>query len=127
MALSQAELEQCKFWLGYGNLTALARPYFDIAVVFEDVVQKTLDLTWAEGYVRGTILPNLIAVDAQIQNQVIIQAQATELVGEFKMDSEKAFRALTRLSSYWKNQLALVLKVPRVDSDLNQASSITVF
>jgi hypothetical protein len=116
MALSQAELEQCKFWLGYGNLTALARPYFDIAVVFEDVVQKTLDVTWAEGYVRNTILVNLTALDVQLQAQIVLQAQATELVGDVKIDAMNAFRSLTTLSEYWKDQLSAVLKVPRVNA-----------
>ena len=120
MALSQAELEQCKNYLGYGSLTALARPYFDIAVVFEDVVQKTLDLTWAEGYVRNTVLFNLATVEVNIQSQVILLAQATELVGEVKIDAEKSFRSLTKLREFWIDRLSETLKVPRVR--MNSAS-----
>jgi len=124
MALTQAELEQCKFYLGYGNLTALARPYFDVAVVFEDVVQKTLDITWAEGYVRNTILVNLAALDVQLQQQITLQAQATELVGDVKIDAMNAFRSLTTLRDYWIDRLAGTLKVPRVDTSTN--SNITL-
>jgi hypothetical protein len=113
MALSTAEIQQCKFWLGYSNLLASARPYFDIALVFEDVVQQNLDPTWGEGYVRNTILPNLMQIETTIQQQVLLQCQATELVGEVKIDAEYAFRSLTRVSEYWKDQLSMVLKIPR--------------
>lgn len=124
MALNQAELEQCKYWLGYGNLTALARPFFDIAVVFEDVVQKTLDTTWAEGYVRNTILANLLATDVQIQNQTVLLSQATELVDEVKIDAEKELRVLQRLSDYWINRLSYALKVPRVQMSTSVGNTI---
>lgn len=124
MALSQAELEQCKLYLGYGNLTAMARPYVDVAIVFEDVVQKNLDLTWAEGYVRNTLLVNLAAIDVQLQTQVVLQAQATELVGEVKLDAAKAFRSLYRLRDYWIDRLSDVLMVPRVDKQATSAITL---
>jgi len=124
VALSQAELEQCKFYLGYGNLTARAIPFFDVAIVFEDVVQKNLDLTWAEGYVRNTILTNLAAIDVQLQTQVLLQAQATEVIGEVKIDALNAFRSLNRLREYWIDQLSATVMVPRLNRTNNQ--SITV-
>lgn len=115
MALSTPELQQCKYYLGYGNLLASARPYFDIALVFEDVVQANLDSSWAEGYIRNTILPNLAAIDVQLQTQVTLQAQARELVGEVKLEARYAMRALQDLEDMWKDKLSMVLKIPRAD------------
>ena len=126
MALSQSELEQCKFWLGYGNLTAVARPYFDIAVTFENVVQKAVDTTWSEGYIRNTLLANLAQIDIQLQTQVLLQAQATELVGEVRIDAEYAMRALTRLQSMWIDRLSSTLKVPRVPMNGGDGGSVMV-
>jgi hypothetical protein len=125
MSLSQAELQRCRFWLGYTNLLASARPYFDIELVFEDVVQGNLDPAWGEGYVRNTVLPNLDAVDCSIQTQVLLQSQATEIVGEMKLDAGAAFRNLVNLSEYWKDQLSACLGVPRADRTGNR-STITV-
>lgn len=125
MALSRSELQQCKFWLGYSALLASARPYFDIALVFDDVVQQNLDPAWGEGYVRNTILPNLTATETAIQQQVLLQAQATELVGDVKLDVSAAFRALVNLSEYWKDQLSNVLAVPRADRMLAK-NTVTV-
>lgn len=124
MALSQSELEKCKFILGYGNLTALARPYFDVAIVFEDVVQKTLDITFAEGYVRSTIIVNYFALDAQIQSSAT-RLQATELVGDLKIDARNELRGLIDLKDYWANELSKTLKIPRVPRP-GSASSIEV-
>lgn len=124
MALSQSELEQIKFFLGYGNLTARAIPYFDVAIVFEDVVQKNLDITWAESYVRNTILVNLAAIDVQLQTQVTLQAQATELVGEVKIDAMNAFRSLNQLREYWIDQLSATVMVPRLNRNNNQSITL---
>ena len=115
MALSQSELQQCRFWLGYTNLLASARPYLDIATVFEDVVQSNLDPAWGEGYVRNTILPNLTATETALQTQVLLQAQAVELVGDVKLDVALAQRTLQNQIEYWKDQLSATLGVPRAD------------
>ncbi len=125
MALSQAELQQCKHILGYGGLTALARPYFDIAVVFEDVVQKTLDTTYAEGYVRNTILVNYFALDAQIASSAT-RLQATELVGDVKLDARNELRGLQDLKSFWQTELSRALSVPVVEPT-GSNSSIELF
>lgn len=125
MALSQAEMQQCRFWLGYTNLLASARPYFDIALVFDDVVQSNLDPAWGEGYLRGTVLPNLIATESALQSQVLLQVQATELVGDVKLDSANAQRVLQNQIDYWKDQLSATLGVPRADRD-SKSNSITL-
>jgi hypothetical protein len=125
MALSTAELQRCRFWLGYHNLLASARPYFDIALIFEDIVLQNLDTAWGEGYVRGTILPNLDAVDSAIQAQVLLQVQAAELVGDIKLDAAAAFRSLRNLSEYWKDQLSQVLGVERADRGTTSTITLT--
>jgi hypothetical protein len=113
MALTAAELAQVKFILGYGNLTALARPYFDIALVFEDVVVQALDTYWAEGYVRNTVLVNYFALDAQIASSAT-RLQATELVGDLKLDARRELAGLQDLKDFWADELSRCIKVPRV-------------
>lgn len=113
MALQPDELQQVKYLLGYGNLTASARPYFDVAIIFEEVVLQNLDTTWAEGYVRNTLLPNVFALDAQIQNSAV-RLQATAIVGEFELDARNELRGLQGIRDYWIDELSSILKVPRV-------------
>ena len=130
MALSQSELQACKFFLGYTNMLISARPYLDIAVVFEDVVQGNLDPTFGEPFVRNTALPNLTALLNQYQAQAMLQSQATELVGSVKIDGEKALRIIDRALDYWKDQLSLCIGVPRTDrhrSDGAQGGSSALF
>lgn len=114
MALSPSEMMQVRRALGYGNLLASARPYFDIQLVFEDVVQDNLDPAWGEGYIRSTILPELLSIEQQII-QSRSRAKATELVGELKIDAEKEFWVLRNHLEYWKDQLSEMLRIPRAD------------
>ena len=96
MSLSTAEMQQVRRALGYGNLLASARPYFDIQLIFEDVVQQNLDTTWAEGYIRATILPEIL----NIEQQMITSRQklgVLELTGDAKIDGEEEFRGLFKL------------------------------
>ena len=114
MSLSTAEMQQVRRALGYGNLLASARPYFDIQLIFEDVVQQNLDTTWAEGYIRATILPEIL----NIEQQMITSRQklgVLELTGDAKIDGEQEFRGLYNLMNYWKNQLSDILRIPRAD------------
>lgn len=114
MALSPAEMQQVRRALGYGNLLASARPYFDIELVFEDVVQQNLDTTWAEGYIRNTILPEILSIEQQVI-QSRSRLLATELVGEVKLDAEKEFRGLMSHADYWRDNLSEILRIPRAD------------
>lgn len=98
--------------LGYGNLLASARPYFDIQLVFEDVVQDNLDPAWGEGYIRNTILPEILAIEQQIIDSRL-RAMATELVGELKLDADKELRTMQSHLDYWKNELSSMLRIPR--------------
>lgn len=110
MAFSTDELSQIKFHLGYGNLTILARPYFDIARVFEDVVQANMD-SWGEGYVRTTILANLTQLDADIFS-ARTRYQASELIGEVRLNPRE-HEALLEQREYWLQRLEAAVKVPR--------------
>lgn len=125
MALNPAEINQVKFVLGYGNLNASARPYFDIALVFEDLVVQNLDTYWAEGYVRNTILPNYFALDTQIVTSAT-RLQATELVGDLKIDARNEFRGLYELRDFWADELSKALKIPRVPKTGGGGSTIEV-
>lgn len=114
MALSTSEMQQVRRALGYGNLLASARPYFDIQLIFEDVVQQNLDPAWGEGYIRATILPEILSIEQQII-QSRSRAKATELVGELKIDAEKEFHILQDHMEYWKDTLSDMLRIPRAD------------
>jgi hypothetical protein len=114
MALSPSEMQQVRRALGYGNLLASARPYFDIQLIFEDVVQQNLDPAWGEGYIRTTILPEIL----NIELQVISSRQklgVLELTGDAVIDGEQEFRGLSNLLEFWKNELSLILRIPRAD------------
>lgn len=114
MALSTSEMQQVRRALGYGNLLASARPYFDIQLIFEDVVQQNLDPAWGEGYIRATILPEILNIEQQIIDSRT-RAMATELVGDLKMDAEKEFWVLQNHLEYWKDALSDMLRIPRAD------------
>lgn len=118
MALSQAEIMQCKHFLGYTAVTALARPYFDISLVFEDVLQKYMDPSWGEGYLRGTILVNILQLDTDIMN-CRTRMQAVDLTGDVKLFNSTEKRtaeldALRDLRQYWVEELSRITGVPQV-------------
>lgn len=118
MALTTAEIQECKFRLGYGNLTFLARPYFDIALVFEDVVQQNVDTTFGEPYLRSTIFPNLQQLDIDIMN-CRTRFQASALVGEVILNPKELDRLLD-LRYFWTDQLSNLIKVP-IAEPINRA------
>lgn len=111
--------------MGYGNLLASARPYFDIQLIFEDVVQQNLDTAWAEGYIRNNILPEILAIEAQISESKC-RLKATEVANEVKFDAEKEFRGLMNLLEFWKNELSIILRIPRADKPGHGSDSIVV-
>lgn len=107
-------MQQIRRALGYGNVLASARPYLDIQLIFEDVFQGNTDAAWAEGYIRNTILPEILNIEAQIIDSRT-RLKATELVGELKIDAEKEFRGLTNMIEFWKNELSMMFRIPRAD------------
>jgi len=109
MALTAAQVQQCKHWLGYGNLTAVAIPYFDISLVFEEVIATNLEQTWAEPYLTNTILPNLLQLDIDIM-ACRTRFQALVLVGDVELNPKEMDRLLD-LQWYWIKQLSSTIKI----------------
>lgn len=109
MALTTDELSQIKYHLGYGNLTVLARPYFDIARVFEDIVQNNVD-AWGETYIRSTILPNLLTLEGETfssrTNREVIKVDEVEF-------NPKASDELLSTREFWLSRLSVLTQVPR--------------
>lgn len=137
-SFTDAETQEIKGRLGYGNLTANARPYFDIARVFEDIVQNFTD-DYGIARVRTVILPQLRALDGgstDATGGVLAHARTRygikELVGDVVFDTGGAgggmnqFDSLLREIEYWTQQLESTLKVKRAPK-LHRGSSCEVY
>lgn len=127
MALTPTETQTVKNWMGYGNLTVLALPYIDVAVVFETVVQNNLD-AYGEGYIRSTILVNLAQLDVDIMN-ARKRFGIKELVGDVVFDTSTANRQLSQLMElreYWINRLAETIRIPRAKR-IDNSSSVDIY
>lgn len=127
MALTPTETQTVKNLMGYGNLTVLALPYVDVAVVFETVVQNNLD-AYGEGYIRTTILPNVAQLDTDIMS-VRNRYGIKELVGDVVFDTTPSGRQHTQLielREYWIDRLAQTIRIPRA-AKINNSSSVDVY
>lgn len=122
MAFTTDELEEMKYHLGYTNLTAVAYPWFEIANIFVDIV-KNQTTSWGETQVRGTILPNLRAIEAGTMDQ-LDRRQADELIGELKLNKNELSDILDA-RDFWLSALERVIGVKRVRH--TEASSIEVY
>jgi hypothetical protein len=123
MALSNTEIQTVKNLMGYSNMTTLALPYIDVALVFETVVQNDLD-AYGEGYIRATILPNLAQLDLDIMS-ARSRYKADELVGEIKLNKQEHERLLT-LREYWLDRLAETIRIPRAGK-VGRASQMDIY
>ena len=112
MALSSDEIAEVKRRLGYGALTALARPYFDIALVFEEVVQRSLS-SEGETYLRGTVLPALRAIDAQLAPAAMTPFLVASKTAASTVNP-KALENVQSLQGYWLDVLSATVQVARV-------------
>ncbi len=110
MSFRPTEIQEIKNRLGYGNLTALALPYIDVALVFETVVQNNTD-AFGEGYVRDQLLPQIRQVETDIF-AARTKYVATEIDGEVKVDPQM-HQKYVRLREWLLDRLAETLKVPR--------------
>jgi hypothetical protein len=117
------ETQAMKNRLGYGNVTVLALPYVDVALVFETVVQNNVD-AYGESYVRDTILPNLTTLDGDIM-AARKRYQADELVGEIKLNKDEHERLLV-LREFWIGELESTIKVGRARK-MSNPSAVDVF
>lgn len=127
MALTPTETQTVKNLMGYGNLTVLALPYVDVAVVFETVVQNNLD-AYGEGYIRSTILPNVAQLDTDIMS-VRNRYGIKELVGDVVFDTTPAGRQHTQLlelREYWIDRLAQTIRIPRA-AKISNSSTVDVY
>ncbi|TXH41899.1 MAG: hypothetical protein E6Q97_36655 [Desulfurellales bacterium] len=110
-SFSNAEIQEIKNYLGYGNLTADARPYFDIAMTFEDVIQTNVD-DWGKTYVTGTILVNIRACDTAMAPSALTPRMTFEVGCEGARPNPNELKDLNRLRSHWIGLLSQTLKVP---------------
>jgi hypothetical protein len=110
MALSPEEVLLCKNYLGYSNMTALANPYMDTAVMFEQIVQMYTDKV-GEDIVSSQLLPQITQV-----RKDIFAARSRYKVGEVPGDYKQnpmEHRKLLELLEWLLNELSKTLGVPR--------------
>ena len=130
------EIQEIKGRLGYGNLTANARPYFDIAMVFEDIVQNFTD-DYGIARVRTVILPQLRTLDGGSTDGTGGQIAAArkrygikELVGDVVFETGSTgrtqFDGLLAEIEFWTCELESTLKVKRAPR-LRDSSSVEVY
>jgi hypothetical protein len=120
VALTDAEIQEIKNYLGYSSLTVLARPYFDIAAVFESVVQQNVN-DWGVTYIRNTVLPNIRTAETKLAPSTLTDDMQIIQVDEVKF-SENTLRNYTAAREWWIDRLAETIKVPRVKMRKQSAS-----
>lgn len=108
--LQPAEIQQCKSLLGYPNVVIQANPIIGTARVFEDILQQYAD-DYGIGYIRNTILPNINAIETQIQ-AARTRYQAARLEGEVTLNPNE-HRQLVRLRNFWITRLEEVSGIKR--------------
>lgn len=113
MAFTDPEIQEIKARLGYGSLTALARPYFDIALVFETVVQDNAN-DYGESQVRDVILPNLRALDESLAPSSLTTRMKALEAGAIKLNPDE-LKKLLALREVWLDELASTLNVERAN------------
>ena len=113
MAFTDAEIAEIKRYLGYGNMTVGALPYFDVTAVFETVVAS---YTSDDGitYVRSTVLVNLRACDAALAPSQLTGRMKAVKVGPIELNVNE-LEKLAALRSWWIDRLSETLRIPRVD------------
>lgn len=119
MALSDAEIEEIKFFLGYTNLTTVALAYADIPAIFATVIQDGLS-SWAEAELRdGNGTAGKAVLPALRQLQVDIQAARkrykADEVGSIKLN-RKEHQQLLELREFWVSQLERIVGISRHES-----------
>ena len=119
--LTDLQTQAIKNRLGYGSLTASSRPYFDIAIVFSDIVQKYLD-DFGYNYIVNTILPNLDQLDIDIME--CRTRYKADKVGSIVLNKNE-FNKLYDNREFWINELSKTVRIGRVPIlAQNQASEV---
>ena len=109
MALKPKELQQIKNVMGYGNITSLALPYIDVALVFETVIQNNVD-AFGEDKIRD-LLPKIEQLEQDIFD-ARTKYVVSELVGEVKIN-DRHHQKLVELREWEIDRLAETVRVPR--------------
>jgi hypothetical protein len=86
-ALTTAEIEQCKGWLGYPQVTIAANPIIGTSRIFEDVLQQYAG-DQLIGWIRNYFIVNMTQLDTDIFS-ARTRYQADELVGEVKLNKQE--------------------------------------
>ncbi len=110
MSLRPTEIQAVRNYLGYSSITALALPYLDVALVFEQVVQNNLD-SFGESMIRDRLLPQIRQVEDDIF-AARTKYVASEVDGEVKIDPMMHSR-YTRLREWLIDRLSETVQVPR--------------
>lgn len=90
--LTATEIEQCKGWLGYPQVTIQANPIIGTSRVFEDVLQLYAG-DQLIGWIRSYFIVNMNQLDLDLFN-ARARYQADELVGEGKLNKQEHARLL---------------------------------
>ena len=124
MALTTDETEELKYWLNYGNLTTVAVPYFDIALVFEDVVAPNLS-SWAETQVRA-IFVTLRTIEPKVTEQLDRRQAKSVDAGDIVLN-ERELDDILRAMDYWVRKLEQVTMVARRRGAGGGGNAVTVY
>lgn len=122
MALTSDEIAEIKRRLRYGSLTATARPYFDIALVFEEVVQRSVS-SEGETYLRGTVLPALRACEAQLAPGAMVPFLVATKAADAAV-SPDALKNIKSLQAHWLKVLSETVQVPIAETRSSAGVSV---
>lgn len=111
-ALTQAQIQECQYWLAYGGLTQFAIPYIDVGVhLFTDVIGPNLD-DFSSDRVVNTIFPALRKIEARVTDQ-LNRRKAKSVDGGDLVLNERELQDVLETMDYWVQRLEAVLMIKR--------------
>lgn len=113
-SLTDAEIQEIKYHLGYGALGIGSLPYIQGTLIFEQVVQQNLN-DFGVNRIRNTVLPNIRQLETDLY-EGRDRYGVKELVGDLVFDTEAGRTAYDRLlaqKEYWIDDLEKLTRVPR--------------
>ena len=116
------QIQAIKNYLGYGNVTESARPFYDVARVFEDILQQYVDPVGV-ALIVNTILPNLDAIEVDVQGT--IPRLRADKVGSTVLNRQE-MKQLLEVREFWICRLESTLATKR-RAALNNVSVSEVF
>ena len=103
------QIQAIKNYLGYGNVTASARPFYDVARGFEDILQQYVDPVGV-ALIVNTILPNLDAIEVDVQGT--IPRLRADKVGSIVLNRQE-MKQLLEVREFWICRLESTLATKR--------------